>query len=113
MKPAAKGKSKAKAPQPPRVSIAPEDYPTLSEFLSAYLHQDFRNEYGSATKAAKNYIADAAPEQAEALRNEWQALRAKLNGQPLPAVQAAVRKLGAAWLPDSEAALKQIDAALK
>jgi hypothetical protein len=28
-------------------------------------------------------------------------------------MQAAVRKLGAAWLPDSEAALKQLDAALK
>jgi len=31
----------------------------------------------------------------------------------LQTVQAAVRKLGAAWLPDSDAALKQIDAALK
>jgi hypothetical protein len=106
-------KSKSKVPQPPPVVISAEDYPTLSEFFSAYLHQDFRNEYGSATKAAKQYIADAAPDQAELLRNEWQGLRAKLGGQPLPVVQAAVRKLGAAWLPDSEAALKQIDAALK
>ena len=44
-----KTKAKAAPVQPP---IAAEDYPTLSEFFSAYLHQDFRNEYGSATKAA-------------------------------------------------------------
>ena len=113
MKLTGKAKSKTKTPQPPPVTIAPEDFPALHEFFSAYLHQDFRNEYGSATKAAKHYIADAAPDQAEALRNEWQSLRTKLHGQPLQTVQAAVRKLGAAWLPDSDAALKQIDAALK
>jgi hypothetical protein len=105
-------KSKAKA-APVQPSIAAEDYPTLSEFFSAYLHQDFRNEYGSATKAAKHYIADASPNDVQTLRNEWQNLREKLTGQPLRVIQAAVRKLGAAWLPDSEAALKQIDAALK
>ena len=110
MKRANKSKSKA---APLQVPIAPEDFPTLSEFFSAYLHQDFRNEYGSATKAAKHYIADAAPDQVEALRKEWQDLRTKLTGHPLPVIQAAVRKLGAAWLPDSEAALTQIDTALK
>ena len=41
------------------------------------------------------------------------AFREKLAGQPLRVIQAAVRKLGAAWLPDSEAALTQFDAALK
>jgi hypothetical protein len=106
-------KSKAKAAAVPPPPIAAEDYPTLSEFFSAYLHQDFRNEYGSATKAAKHYLADASPADGQTLRDEWQSLRAKLVGQPLPVIQAAVRKLGAAWLPDSEAALKQIDAALK
>ena len=105
-----KTKAKAAPVQPP---IAAEDYPTLSEFFSAYLHQDFRNEYGSPTKAAKHYVADASPDEVETLRNEWKKLRAKLDGQPLPVIQAAVRKLGAAWLPDSEAALKQLDAALQ
>jgi CdiI immunity protein len=105
-----KGKSKAVPVQAP---IAAEDYPTLSEFFSAYLHQDFRNEYGSPTKAAKHFIADASPDEVQTLRNEWTKLREILHGQPLPVMQAAVRKLGAAWLPDSEAALKQLDAALK
>jgi contact-dependent growth inhibition (CDI) system CdiI-like immunity protein len=104
-------KSKTKA-APVQAPIAAEDYPTLGEFFSAYLHQDFRNEYGSATKAAKHYLVDASPDEGQALRDEWQKLREKLAGQPLPVIQAAVRKLGAAWLPDSEAALKQIDAAL-
>ena len=106
------GKSKSKA-APLMVPIAPEDFPTLSEFFSAYLHQDFRNEYGSATKAAKHYVNDASPDEVQTLRDEWQRFREKLTGQPLQVIQAAVRKLGAAWLPDSEAALTQLDAALK
>jgi len=105
-------KSKANA-APMQAPIVADDYPTLGEFFSAYLHQDFRNEYGSATKAARHYLADASPEDGQTLRSEWQKLREKLAGQPLPVIQAAVRKLGAAWLPDSEAALSQIDAALK
>src|ERR1700742_623050 len=108
MKRLTKGKATAKpVPEP----IAAEDYPILCEFFSAYLHQDFRNEYGSPTKAAKNYITDASADEVQKLRNEWQSLRAKLAGQPLPVMQAAVRKLGAAWLPDSEVALTQLDAA--
>lgn len=110
MKRLSKGKSKT---APVEAPIAAEDYPTLSEFFSAYLHQDFRNTYGSPTKAAKNYISDASADEVQTLRNEWQGLRKRLAGQPLAVIQAAVRKLGAAWLPDSEAALTQLDAALK
>ncbi len=69
MKRLTKGKSTAAPVQAP---IVAEDYPTLSEFFSAYLHQDFRNTYGSPTKAAKNYISDASPEEVQTLRNEWQ-----------------------------------------
>jgi hypothetical protein len=100
-------------PKPNEVAITPEDFPTLHDFFAAYLHQDFRDEYGSATKAAKQYAKDAAPDQVASLRTDWQRFREKLAGQPLPAVQSAIRKLGAAWLPDSEAALAQLDAALK
>jgi hypothetical protein len=110
MKRLIKGKAKIAPVQAP---IAAGDYPTLSEFFSAYLHQDFRNTYGSPTKAAKNYISDASPDEVQTLRNEWKSFREKLADQPLRVIQAAVRKLGAAWLPDSEAALTQLDAALK
>jgi CdiI immunity protein len=110
MKRLIKGKAKA---APVEAPIAAEEYPTLCEFFAAYLHQDFRNTYGSPTKAAKNYIADASPDEVQTLRNEWQGFRKKLDGQPLTVIQAAVRKLGAAWLPDSEAALTQLDGALK
>ncbi len=95
------------------VAIAPEDFPALHDFFAAYLHQDFRDEYGSATKAAKQYVKDASPDQVASLRTDWQRFREKLAGQPLPTVQSAIRRLGAAWLPDSEAALAQLDAALK
>jgi hypothetical protein len=106
--------SKLKAkPKAPEVPVAPEDFPTLSEFFSSYLHQDFRNEYGSAIKAAKHYVSDAAPDQIQALRAEWHRFREKLTGQSLVTIQSAVRKLGAAWLPDSDAAFIALDAALK
>ncbi len=105
-------KAKAKS-KPIEVPIALEDFPTLHEFFAAYLHQDFNNEYGSPTKAAKQYVKDAAPDQAQGLREEWQRFRAKTAGQTLATVQAAIRKLGAAWLPESETALNQLDAALK
>ena len=95
------------------VAIAPEDFLALHEFFAAYLHQDFRDEYGSATEAAKQYVKDAAPDQVQHLRTDWRRFRQKLAGQPLATVQSAIRKLGAAWLPDSEAAITQLDAALK
>jgi hypothetical protein len=99
--------------KPNDVAIAPEDFPALHEFFAAYLHQDFRNEYGSATRAAKHYVKDAAPDQVQSLRSDWQRFRQKLDGESLVTVQSAIRKLGAAWLPDSETALAQLDAALK
>jgi CdiI immunity protein len=99
--------------KPIEVVLSPEDFPALHEFFASYLHQDFRDEYGSATKAAKRYVTDAAPDQAQSLRSDWHRFRQKFAGQPFATVQAAIRKLGAAWLPESEAALTQLDAALK
>ncbi len=98
---------------PNDVAIAPEDFPALHDFFAAYLHQDFRDEYGSATKAAKQFVKDASPDQVQGLRDDWQRFRQKLAGQTFSTVQAAIRKLGAAWLPDSEAAVAQLDVALK
>jgi contact-dependent growth inhibition (CDI) system CdiI-like immunity protein len=95
------------------VALAPEEFPALHEFFAAYLHQDFRDEYGSATKAAKRYVKDASSDQAQSLRSDWLRFRQRFAGQPFATVQAAIRKLGAAWLPESEAALTQLDAALK
>jgi contact-dependent growth inhibition (CDI) system CdiI-like immunity protein len=99
--------------KPLEVALTPEDFPALHEFFAAYLHQDFRDEYGSATKAAKRYVKDATPDQAQSLRSDWLHFRQKFAGESFATVQAAIRKLGAAWLPESEGALTQLDSALK
>ena len=36
--------------------FTPANYPALREFLPAYLHQDFMQEYGSAAEAAKAFV---------------------------------------------------------
>jgi hypothetical protein len=95
------------------LTIAPADFPALAEFFAAYLHQDFNDEYGSAADAAKQYLSDATPQEAESVRGEWARFRTTLAGQPLSEVQSAIGKLGAAWRPDSQSALVDFDAALK
>ena len=94
------------------LTIAAADFPALAEFFAAYLHQDFRDEYGSAANAAKQYLADAAPQEAQSVRAEWARLRSALAGRPLSEAQSAIGKLGAAWRPDSPSALTDFDAAL-
>ncbi len=100
-------------PSKKKLIVSLEDFPTLNEFFAAYLHQDFVDEYGSAAGAAKQYLKDATPEECASLRGDWKRFRAKFSGRPISEVQAAVRKLGAAWLPSSNSALADVDAALK
>ena len=87
----------------------PGDYPALLEFLPAYWHQDFAEEYGSAAKAAKSFITEASGDEIVQLREEWKALRAKFRGKPLDEIQGALERFGCAWLPGSEDELKEVD----
>jgi hypothetical protein len=74
-----------------------EDFPAVQDFLGAYFHEDFIDEYGSAEAATKQFCLDAAPEERTQTLQEWRQLYAHLKGQPLPEWQAALHKLGAAW----------------
>lgn len=87
----------------------PENYPALLEFLPAYLHEDFEVEYGSAPKAIEALVADASGDQIRNMKEEWQALRRALAGEPWEATQHALRELGTAWRPESEHELQAID----
>jgi len=89
--------------------FTPANYPALREFLPAYLHQDFAEEYGSVAEAAKAYLADATGDEMEDVKKEWQQLRKALAGRPFSEFQGALHKLGAAWQPQSEAELKDLD----
>jgi hypothetical protein len=89
--------------------FTPANYPALREFLPAYLHQDFAQEYGSAAEAAQAYLADATGDEAEDVKQEWRQLRKIFAGHPFSEFQAALYKLGAAWSPQSEDELKALD----
>jgi hypothetical protein len=89
--------------------FAPEGYPALLEFLPAYLHEDFSEEYGSATAAFAALICDASADQVRQVRAEWAALRHDFSGRGLHDLQHALTQLGAAWLPQSEQELQAVD----
>jgi hypothetical protein len=91
----------------------PSNFPALLEFLPAYLHEDFGEEYGSVAQAITALIADASGDQIYNLRQEWNALRELFAGQPLQHLQQALRELGAAWHPQSEQEVRSVDEILR
>lgn len=87
----------------------PNDYPSLQEFLPAYLHEDFTEEYESASDAVKEFLAEASGDEIQNVRDEWLRLRKTLANRPFAEVQSAVQSLGAAWQPANEAEWKRVD----
>jgi hypothetical protein len=77
------------------------DYPALLEFVPAYLHQDFGEEYGSAAAAVAAFLADASGDEILQVKEEWQRLHQVLGHRSLGEWQAALRQLGGAWQPQS------------
>ena len=87
----------------------PSDYPALQEFLPAYLHEDFAEEYESAADAIKGFLSEASGDQIQDVRDEWLRLRKALADRPFAEVQGAVSSLGAAWQPANEAEWNSVD----
>jgi CdiI immunity protein len=84
------------------------DYPALMEFLPAYLHQDFGEEYGSVVEAVKAFLGDASGDQILEVQEEWRKLREALAGRSLGEWQAALRQLGSAWEPQTEQEVRTV-----
>ena len=90
-------------------SFDPGNFPALLEFLPAYLHQDFREEYDSAADALKAFLSEASGDEIVDVREEWTRLRKNFTGKPFEEIQAALEQLGSAWLPENEDELKDLD----
>ena len=86
------------------------EFPTLKEFLSGYLHEDFNDEYGSAASAARAFRGDASPEEAVQAGHEWARLRKILTGRSISEVQTSLQKLGGAWRPQDLDEFHSLDA---
>ena len=95
------------------IHFDPENYPALMEFLPAYLHEDFSEEYGSAARAFAAMVSDANGDQIRNVKEEWQALRHAFSARTLPEMQSGLAQLGAAWQPQSEEELQAVDEILK
>lgn len=87
----------------------PGNFPALLEFLPAYLHQDFGQEYGSAVAALKSFFSEASADEIREVREEWGRFRSSFAGKPLHEVVAALEQLGSAWSPENEAELRTVD----
>jgi hypothetical protein len=87
------------------------EFPCLREFFSGYLHEDFVDEYGSASGAARAFFGDASLEEAATTREEWSKLSKILGALPMPEVHSVLHKLGAAWQPVDAEELKALDTA--
>jgi hypothetical protein len=91
------------------LSFDPGNFPALLEFLPAYLHQDFREEYDSAADALKAFLSEASGDEIGDVREEWTRFRKGFKGSPFQEIQAALEQLGSAWLPENEGELENID----
>lgn len=90
-------------------SFSPEDYPRLAEFFDGYLHEDFRDEYGSPAAATQAYCNDASHQQVLEAHHEWTTLRKNLEGQSISRWQELLQQLGGAWRPQSQEDLLSLD----
>jgi len=95
--------------QRPQNPFDPAGYPALREFLPAYLHQDFADQFGSAIGATKAFVSEASGDEILEVKEEWQLFRNAFLGRPLKEMQEALRKLGSGWFPENEAELKGVD----
>ena len=90
----------------------PADYPALREFLPAYLHQDFGEEYDSAREAMEEFVSEASGDEILQVKEEWKSFRENFADRTLKEMQAALERLGSAWMPANEAELRQVDEVL-
>jgi len=95
-----------------RAAKSPADFPALRTFFEGYLHQDFRDEYGSALGAVQAFQRDASDSDVKAVRQEWNVWRTALDQASSEEIAKAVRQLGSAWRPESAADLDQVGGAL-
>lgn len=91
-------------------AVDPGGFPTLREFLRAYLHEDFADEFGSAVGAAAAFLRDASAEELAALRADAAPFRERTSALLLGDTRRLLAEgFGCAWRPGSR---KEVDAVL-
>ena len=106
--------SKKTARKPVRIEPAIDRarFPALADFLSGYLHQDFRLAHELPVDAYRAYRMDASTREMAALLRESRTFLDLTAKQSWPMMRDAFAKLGGAWRPPSRAALERFLATL-
>ena len=77
------------------------NYPALTQFLGAYLHQDFMLEYGSPDEAISAFISSESPESIHAACNELEQVISHVEGLDDPE-NFLWRVLGCYYMPKAD-----------
>ena len=78
----------------------PADFPALSAFLRAYLHQDFPEVHGDARSAVRAFRSQASPEEWRATCAEWRAFLSLHHPDHFDRARSRLQdQLGCAWHP--------------
>jgi hypothetical protein len=78
--------------------LTPEDLPRLAQFLTAYLHEDWNQDYDSAAEAVYDYLVEADLNDVEELAAEWGAFTRATRGLPLDEVNRILAgRFGSGW----------------
>jgi hypothetical protein len=64
-------KSQAVQSDNPSITLNAADFPVLRIFCRGYLHQDMKDEYGSAVEAVRAFCSESSPDERVALATEW------------------------------------------
>jgi hypothetical protein len=81
------------------------DFPELRRVFSAYLHEDFVAEYGSAEAAREAFLDDANEEERRVFTREARRFLDATASLELSDMQALIEHLGSRWIPPSRKAL--------
>lgn len=107
-KPAAK---KIEAVKP--VEFSAENFPHLTSFARGYLHEDYKEEHGSAIGAMDEFCYVAHKRERDSLKREFEAFLKFAENRTFEKVRNWwTRDLGSGWLPPDKKALLALQALL-
>lgn len=95
----------------------PEELPRLSEFLAAYLHEEWSLNHASPAAAAYDFLVDADIDDVEELAADWEILSTLARELPLDEINRLLaERFGGRWTATSrgeiEAVRRELERAL-
>ena len=81
--------------------VKASDFPELQRVFSAYLHEDFLEEYDTPGAAVRAFLQDADASERARFRKEATQFLAATAEYDLPKLRTILTRLGSRWTPPS------------